>query len=87
MGKTLPRARLEFMRANGGAPLRYFAIDLEDVLIGEVAPEVSEGQVMQEFVALAFSKIKWHYTRQRITGAMLGSTTGGWNLATNTRLA
>jgi type VI secretion system secreted protein Hcp len=87
MGKTLPKARIEFMRANGSVPFTYFVIELENVLIGEVAPEVSEGQIMQEFVSLAFSSIKWNYARQSIAGAALGHTMGGWNLATNTRLA
>jgi type VI secretion system secreted protein Hcp len=77
MGKTLPKARIEFMRANGSAPFTYFVIELENVLIGEVAPEVSEGQIMQEFVSLAFSSIKWNYARQSIAGAALGHAMGG----------
>lgn len=86
MGKTFPKAIIEFLRADDGAPLKYFVIELEDVLVGEIAPEVSEGQPMREYLALAFGKVKWHYARQNIAGGMLGRTTGGWNLTSNTRL-
>src|SRR5690349_4602673 len=49
MGKTLPKAKIEFMRADGqGRPIRYFDIELESVLIAAVAPDVSEGQPMHE---------------------------------------
>lgn len=45
MGKTLPEAKLEFMRADGqDRPVKYFEIELENVLISEISPEVSEGQ-------------------------------------------
>jgi type VI secretion system Hcp family effector len=39
-GKTsFPKARLEFMRADGqGEPIKYFEVELENVLIGHVAP-------------------------------------------------
>lgn len=87
MGRTLPKARIEFMRADGqGKPVKYFEIELENVLVGEVAPEVSEGQPMSEHLALAYSKIKWRYTQQKIGGGTAGLTVGGWDLALN-RLA
>jgi type VI secretion system secreted protein Hcp len=48
MGKTLPKAKMEFFRADGGKPLRYFDIELENVLIAEVAASVDEGDPMTE---------------------------------------
>lgn len=85
MGKTYSRAKLEFFRADGGKPVRYFEIELENVLIAEVAAGTSEGSLLSEFVALAFSKTKWRYTQQKIDGSAAGCTIGGWDLAGNCR--
>jgi type VI secretion system secreted protein Hcp len=84
MGKTIPKARFEFMRADGdGKPIKYFEIQLENVLIGGVAPSLAEGTILGEHVSLKYSKIKWTYTQQNIAGGVRGSTTGGWDLAAN----
>lgn len=83
-GKTIPKAKLEFMRADGqGERIKYFEIELENVLIGSVMPKVVEGSIIQETVGLKFSKIKWKYTQQKVTGGAGGNTSGGWDLATN----
>jgi type VI secretion system secreted protein Hcp len=83
-GKTIPKAKLEFMRADGqGERIKYFEIELENVLIGAIAPAVHEGSIIQEKVGLKFSKIKWKYTQQKVTGGAGGNTSGGWDLATN----
>jgi type VI secretion system secreted protein Hcp len=83
-GKTIPKAKLEFMRADGqGDRIKYFEIELENVLIGAIKPEVDEGSIIQEKVGLKFSKIKWKYTQQKVTGGAGGNTSGGWDLATN----
>ncbi|WP_137171869.1 type VI secretion system tube protein Hcp [Massilia sp. HP4] len=83
-GKTIPKARLEFMRADGqGDRIKYFEIELENVLIGGISPSVSEGCIIQEQVGLKFSKIKWKYTQQKVTGGAGGNTSGGWDLAAN----
>ena len=83
-GKTIPKAKLEFMRADGqGDRIKYFEIELENVLIGGISPSVSEGSIIQEQVGLKFSKIKWKYTQQKIGGGSGGNTSGGWDLAAN----
>ncbi|MBD8531176.1 MULTISPECIES: type VI secretion system tube protein Hcp [unclassified Massilia] len=83
-GKTIPKAKLEFMRADGqGDRIKYFEIELENVLIGAIMPTVEEGSIIQEKVGLKFSKIKWKYTQQKVTGGAGGNTSGGWDLATN----
>ena len=83
-GKTIPKARLEFMRADGqGERIKYFEIELENVLIGSIKPEVQEGSIITEKVSVKFSKIKWKYTQQKVTGGAGGNTSGGWDLATN----
>jgi type VI secretion system secreted protein Hcp len=83
-GKTIPKAKLEFMRADGqGERIKYFEIELENVLIGGIKPSVAEGSIIQESVGLKFSKIKWKYTQQKVTGGAGGNTSGGWDLAAN----
>jgi len=83
-GKTIPKAKLEFMRADGqGERIKYFEIELENVLIGAIMPKVEEGSIIQEQVGLKFSKIKWKYTQQKVSGGAGGNTSGGWDLATN----
>src|SRR4051812_21896078 len=83
-GKTIPKAKLEFLRADGqGERVKYFEIELENVLIGSVKPEVAEGSFLAEAVGLKFSKVKWKYTQQKIGGGAGGNTSGGWDLATN----
>jgi type VI secretion system secreted protein Hcp len=83
-GKTIPKAKFEFMRADAqGERIKYFEIELENVLIGSVEPRVEEGNFLHEKVGLKFSKIKWKYTQQKIGGGAGGNTSGGWDLATN----
>ncbi|MGJ7915510.1 Hcp family type VI secretion system effector [Massilia sp. LXY-6] len=83
-GKTIPKAKLEFMRADGqGERVKYFEVELENVLIGSVQSAVAEGDFMAESVGLKFSKIKFKYTQQKIGGGAGGNTSGGWDLASN----
>ena len=83
-GKTIPKAKLEFMRADGqGDRVKYFEIELENVLIGSITPAVKEGDFMHETVGIKFSKVKWKYTQQKIGGGAGGNTSGGWDLASN----
>jgi type VI secretion system secreted protein Hcp len=72
------------MRADGdGKPINYFKIELENVMISEVAPNSGDGGTITEHVNLAYSKIKWSYTRQSIRGGAQGNTSGGWDCAAN----
>lgn len=84
MGKTLSKAKVEFMRADGnGQRVKYFEIELENVLIGMVTPGIEPGDILSENVRLKFSKVKWKYTRQKIGGGASGNTAGGWDLSAN----
>lgn len=84
MGKAIPKAKFEFMRADGnGSPIKYFEIELENVLIGAISPGIEAGSILHEQVSLKFSKVKWKYTQQKIGGGGGGSTVGGWDLAAN----
>jgi type VI secretion system secreted protein Hcp len=84
MGKTIPKAKVEFMRADGeGKPVNYYTVELENVMISGVTPNSGDGGTIIEHVHLAYSKMKWKYTRQGIKGGAEGSTTGGWDCAAN----
>lgn len=83
-GKTIPKAKFEFLRADGhGERIKYYELELENVLIGHLAPSVAAGSIMTETVALKFSKVKWKYTQQKVSGGAGGNTSGGWDTATN----
>lgn len=84
MGKTIPKAVFEFMRADGGGmPVKYYEVVLENVLIATCAQGVNGGDVLQEHIGLKFSSVKWRYCQQKITGGAGGNTAGGWDLASN----
>jgi type VI secretion system secreted protein Hcp len=83
-GKTIPKAKLEFLRADAnGERIKYFEIEIENVLISGVAPSIQPGDILHEEVSLKYSKVKWKYTQQKISGGSGGNTSGGWDLAAN----
>ena len=83
-GKTIPKAKLEMQRADGnGEPIKYFEVELENVLIAHIAPNFAGGGFPTESLGLKFSKARWKYTQQRIAGGSSGNTAGGWDLASN----
>jgi type VI secretion system secreted protein Hcp len=84
MGKTIPKAKLEFMRADGdGKPVKYYEVELENVMIASMEQVVHGGSILHDSIGLRFSKVKWTYTQQKIGGGACGSTAGGWDLAAN----
>jgi type VI secretion system secreted protein Hcp len=85
MGKTIPKAKIEFFRADGaGTRVNYFVVELENVLVGMVKPHLGgDESYLSETVNLKYSKIKWTYTQQKIGGGAGGATVGGWDLAAN----
>ena len=84
MGKTIPKVKLELMRADGnGEPIKYYEIELENVLIAQVRPTQNISDILHETVGLKYSKIKCKYTQQKIGGGIAGNTIGDWDLAAN----
>jgi len=84
MGKTIPSGRIEFFRADGsGERIKYFEVEMTNVLVSEVAPEINEGEILSEHLSLKYSKVKWRYTQQKVGGGAKGLTAGGWDLAVN----
>jgi type VI secretion system secreted protein Hcp len=83
MGRTIPKAKFEAFRADGnGERVRYYEVELENVLISHVAQGIGAGG-MTDNIGLKYSKVKWKYTQQKITGGAGGNTAGGWDLSTN----
>jgi len=84
MGKTIPKVKLEFMRADGnGKPVTYYQVELENVMIASMEQMVSQGSIVHDSIGLRFSKVKWSYVQQKIGGGSGGNTVGGWYLAAN----
>lgn len=84
IGKTVPKAVFEFMRADGeGKPIPYFRVELENLMIASMTPDSGDGGTISERVQLAYAKIKWTYTKQSIRGGTEGKTAGGWDCAAN----
>jgi type VI secretion system secreted protein Hcp len=83
-GKTIPKAKLEMMRADGdGKRVKYYEVELENVLIANMEQMVGEGSILRDHIALHFTKVKWKYSQQKIGGGMGGQTAGGWDLSCN----
>jgi len=83
-GKTISKALFEFMRADGhGKPICYLKLELENVMVSNFHPNSGDGGTVREQVHLAYSKIKVTYTKQDIKGGTQGSTSGGWDAASN----
>lgn len=83
-GKTLPKAKFEFWRADGqGERVKYYEVELENVLIGHIGQSAGAGAFLTDSVSLKFSQVKWRYTQQKVSGGAGGSTVGGWDAAAN----
>jgi type VI secretion system secreted protein Hcp len=71
-------------RADGlGEPIKYFEVELENVLVAHIAPSFAGAGQGIENLGLKFSRVRWRYTIQRVAGGAGGNTVGGWDLATN----
>ena len=70
MGKTIPKAKIEFMRADGdGKRVKYYQVELENVMLSDMDQVMHEGGgIVQDAIGLCFSKVKWTYTQQKIGG-------------------
>ena len=84
IGKTIPKARLEFMRADSdGKPIKYYEVELDNVIVASMDQVMHGGTGLLDNFTLRFSKVKWKYTQQKISGGAGGNTAGGWDLSTN----
>jgi type VI secretion system secreted protein Hcp len=84
-GKHISKVVIELMRASGGSPVKYLAIEMDQVVISKVSPGVVDGNDLPvEAVSFNYGIIKWTYTQQkRADGSKGGNVTGGWSLVEN----
>lgn len=64
-------------------PVKYYEVELENVMIANMEQIVGGGSILHDSIGLRFSKVKWKYSQQKISGRAGGSTAGGWDLACN----
>jgi type VI secretion system secreted protein Hcp len=84
MGKTIPKVKLEFMRADSdGKPIKYYEVELDNVIVASIDQVMHGGTGLLDNFTLRFSKVKWKYTQQKISGGAGGNTAGSWDLSTN----
>lgn len=84
MGKTIPKAVFEFMRADGeGKPIPYLRYELENVMLSNYSPASGNNGTLTEEVQLAYAKMRMIYTKQSIRGGTEGKTAGGWDCVGN----
>lgn len=85
-GKHIAKVNIEMCRA-GGDKLKYMEVNMEQVIISNVAPGGSTkgpDSFPTESVSFNYGKIKWTYTQQkRADGSGGGNVTGGWDLTAN----
>lgn len=64
---------------------RYLLIEMNNVLVSSITPQVGAEGLPTETFSLRYSSIRWTYDEVKFDGGV-GHTnvTGGWNLATNT---
>jgi type VI secretion system secreted protein Hcp len=82
-GKTIPKATLQFMRADGINRIKYYELTLYNVLVSSNKKSFSGSGLLVEQFTLHYSKILESYTQQKIGGGSGGNTMGGWDLASN----
>lgn len=67
MGKTIPKAKLEFMRADSdGRPVKYYQVELENVMLSHMDQMMNGGGLLHDEIGLCFSKVKWLYSRRSL---------------------
>ena len=90
-GKHISKVVIELMRASGDSPVKYMAIEMDQVVISKVNPVSaprnanSDGKASEdlptESISFNYGIIKWTYTQQkRADGSKGGNVTGGWSL-------
>jgi type VI secretion system secreted protein Hcp len=84
MGRTIPKAKLELMRADGdGVRVKYYEVEMTNVIISNIDQVLADGGLLQDEIGLRYAKVVWRYTQQKIGGGAGGNTAGGWDLSTN----
>lgn len=81
-GKHIKKVVLEAMRASGDKRVKYWAVEMDQVIVSKVAPALVDGNDLPvESVSFNYGAISWTYTKQTRDGAGSGNTSAGWDLA------
>lgn len=82
-GRTISKAKLECMRADGqGERVKYYEVELENVLIGSMDQVVHEGDILHDSIGLKFSKVHWNTPSRRLAAVQeaIPPAVGTWQL-------
>lgn len=84
-GKHVKKVVIELMRASGGSPVKYMAIEMDQVVISKVAPGGGgNDDLPTETISFNYGIIKWTYTQQKRDGGdQGGNVAAGWNSVEN----
>ena len=84
-GKHIKKVVIELMRASGDAPVKYLAIELDNVVISRFNSHKNpDDDLPVETVAFNYAVIKKTHTQQkRADGSKGGNVVGGWDLQAN----
>ena len=80
-GRRIAQAVLT-MRKAGGAPLDFYRITMDNVMITTVEPSGSAGGFYEQ-ISLSFSKIRQEYILQNKLGGSAGMVTGAFDIRNN----
>ena len=84
-GKHFPEMTIFTRKAGGDAPLEYYILHLEHVLITSFQVEADSDGVVNEVINMRCGKFKVDYTPQDESGVAAGGTiTFGWDITANT---
>jgi type VI secretion system secreted protein Hcp len=83
-GTTFQSAQIDFYRdAGDGKRVKYFEIQLKNVLISQIATAIDDSALPIETIALKYAAIQWKYQKQNIDGGQGGVALGAWSLTKN----
>ena len=84
-GKHIAKALLTIRKAGGDAPVEYFKLDMNDLIVSSYATGGSADGLdrLQETVTLNFRKFTVTYTEQTQQGTPGAATEATWDIAAN----
>lgn len=84
-GKHIPKATLYVRKAGGDAPLEYFKLEMETVLVSSYQTGGSNDGLdrIVETLKLNFRKFTVTYTQQDASGVAASSSPASWDIARN----
>lgn len=83
-GQTFKTVQVDFLRSDGdGKRVKFLELQLKNVIVASIHPEVAGEGLPREKFALKYSAIQWKYTQQKGEGGAGGTAQGAWSLTKN----